>query len=232
MSVTGAALVFRTGSPKVRIEYAMRARLPTKMTHYFDEEPTVASDRRVVVWSLPDGSLTLTTDRGVFGHGVVDSGTKLLLLKTPHPPANCDLLDLGCGTGAIALTMARRAPTSRVWAVDTNARARELCVANAQRNEIENVIVVHPDEVPASTRFGAIWSNPPIRIGKEALHELLLSWLPRLVAGAAAHLVVQKHLGADSLQRWLNDHGFAAERAATGAGFRVLRVVPASAPEQ
>ncbi|MCU1361044.1 MAG: putative methyltransferase [Ilumatobacteraceae bacterium] len=199
------------------------------MTHYFDEQPTVDSDRRIVVWSLPDGQLTITTDRGVFGHGVVDSGTKLLLLKAPAPPNRGDLLDLGCGTGAIALTMARRAPKALVWAVDTNARARDLCRANAQRNEIPNVNVVHPDEVDPTVRFAAIWSNPPIRIGKEALHQLLLQWLPRLEVGADAHLVVQKHLGSDSLQAWLTEHGLPTARAAIGAGFRVLRVSPAVA---
>jgi 16S rRNA (guanine1207-N2)-methyltransferase len=199
------------------------------MTHYFDEQPTVDSDRRIVVWSLPDGQLTLTTDRGVFGHGVVDSGTKLLLLKAPPPPDRGDLLDLGCGTGAIALTMARRAPSARVWAVDTNARARDLCRANAQRNDIDNVTVVHPDEMDDAIRFAAIWSNPPIRIGKDALHELMQRWLPRLEIGAQAHLVVQKHLGADSLQRWLTDHDLPAERVAIGAGFRILRVSPIGA---
>ena len=199
------------------------------MTHYFDEDPSVESDRRVVVWSLPDGQLTLTTDRGVFGHGTVDSGTKLLLIRAGALPADGgDLLDLGCGTGAIALTMARRAPSSRVWAIDINSRARELCRANAQRNEIDNVTVAHPDEVPPDVRFDAIWSNPPIRIGKQALHELLLHWLARLQPGAQAHLVVQKHLGADSLQRWLNDNSLPTDRIATGAGFRVLRIGPAT----
>ena len=84
--------------------------------------------------------------------------------------------------------------------------------------------MVHPDEVPESLRFEAIWSNPPIRIGKPALHELLLHWLPRLDSGASAHLVVQKHLGADSLLRWLNEHQLPTTRVATGAGFRILRV--------
>jgi len=197
------------------------------MTHYFDQDPSVVSAPQVVSCSLPDGQLTLTTDRGVFGHGVVDSGTKLLLIKAPTPPQSGDLLDLGCGTGAIALTMGRRAPTARVWAIDINSRARDLCRANAQRNDIDNVTVVHPDEVPESLRFGAIWSNPPIRIGKPALHELLLQWLPRLDRAASAHLVVQKHLGADSLLRWLNEHELPTDRVATGAGFRILRVTPA-----
>jgi 16S rRNA (guanine1207-N2)-methyltransferase len=121
--------------------------------------------------------------------------------------------------------MARRAPQATVWAVDVNRRARELTARNAAANGIGNVRVVAPDDVPADLRFTAIWSNPPIRIGKTALHELLLTWLGRLDDGAAAHLVVQKHLGADSLQRWLVDHGFPTDRVATGAGFRVLRVI-------
>ena len=198
------------------------------MSHYFDAEPTTASEPKEVVWSLPDGPLRLVTDRGVFGYGSVDSGTKLLLLQAPAPPDGPDLLDLGCGTGAIALTLARRAPSSPVWAVDVNARARELCAANAARHGLANVRVVPPDDVPDDVRFGAIWSNPPIRIGKPALHELLLTWLGRLAPGANAHLVVQKHLGADSLARWLTEHGHRTERVALGAGFRILRVADAA----
>jgi 16S rRNA (guanine1207-N2)-methyltransferase len=194
------------------------------MTHYFDSEPTTASQPAEVVWSLPDGPLTIVTDRGVFGHGRVDTGTKLLLLSAPPPPPTGDLLDLGCGAGPIALTMARRAPGATVWAVDVNRRARELTALNAAANGIDNVRVVAPDEIPADLQFAAIWSNPPIRIGKEALHDLLHTWLARLTPGTAAHLVVQKHLGADSLQRWLVDQGFPTDRVATGAGFRVLRV--------
>lgn len=198
------------------------------MTHYFDSEPTTASQPAEVVWSLPDGPLTIVTDRGVFGHGRVDTGTKLLLLSTPPPPPTGDLLDLGCGAGPIALTMARRAPGATVWAVDVNRRARELTTHNAAVNGIGNVRVVAPDEVPDDLHFAAIWSNPPIRIGKAALHDLLHTWLARLTHGASAHLVVQKHLGADSLQRWLVDHGFPTDRVATGAGFRVLRVLGSS----
>jgi 16S rRNA G1207 methylase RsmC len=81
--------------------------------------------------------------------------------------------------------------------------------------------------VPGDVRFDAIWSNPPIRIGKEALHALLLTWLPRLTPGAQAHLVVQRHLGADSLHAWLADAlaGRAeVTRAGSAKGYRVLRV--------
>lgn len=194
------------------------------MSHYFDDDPSVESAPVEVVWSLPDGPLTLRTDHGVFGHGRVDAGTKLLLLSAPNPPATGNLLDLGCGTGAIAITLARRAPEATVWAVDVNRRARELCAANAARNGVDNVRVVAPEDVPDDMLFDTMWSNPPIRIGKVALHELLLRWISRLAPGAEAVLVVHKHLGADSLQRWLSENGCTAVRMSTGAGFRVLRV--------
>ncbi len=194
------------------------------MGQYFDDDPTVASSPVEVTWSLPDGPLTLLTDRGVFGHGRVDTGTKLLLVTLEAPPATGHLLDVGCGTGAIALTMARRSPAATVWAIDVNRRARELCTANAERIGLTNVRVSAPADVPPDLRFAAIWSNPPIRIGKAALHVLLLLWLDRLAPMAEAHLVVQKHLGADSLSTWLTAHGHPCDKVATGAGFRVLRV--------
>ncbi len=195
-------------------------------SHYFDERPGVASSPDAVDLALPDIHLRLATDRGVFSHGRVDAGTKLLLLRVPAPPTTGDLLDLGCGAGPIALTMARRAPGATVWAVDVNERARALCSANATANGIANVRVAAPEDVPCDVPFAAIWSNPPIRIGKPALHELLTRWLARLTSDGTAHLVVHKHLGADSLQRWLTaEAGHRAERVATSAGYRILRVV-------
>ena len=192
------------------------------MGHYFDEEPGTASmPRNVELW-LPDMSLTLATDRGVFGYAQIDAGSKLLLLKAPAPPPHGDLLDLGCGVGTIAIPLARRAPDATVWAVDVNGRARDLCRENAATNDVGNVRVATPDEVPADIRFESIWSNPPIRIGKPALHELLTTWLARLSPDGYAVLVVHKHLGGDSLQRWLTEQGYPTERVASSSGYRVL----------
>jgi 16S rRNA (guanine1207-N2)-methyltransferase len=192
-------------------------------SHYFDEQPAVGSAPDLVDLALPDLHLRLATDRGVFSHGRIDAGTKLLLLRAPPPPSAGDLLDLGCGAGPIALTMARRAPDATVWAVDVNARARDLCARNASANGIANVRVAAPDDVPPAVRLATIWSNPPIRIGKAALHSLLATWLGRLRPDGVAHLVVHKHLGADSLQRWLTEQGFATTRLASSAGYRILR---------
>lgn len=192
------------------------------MTHYFDETPDVGSDVRTVDVALTDVAFTMQTDRGVFSHGHVDTGTALLLREAPPPAATGHLLDLGCGSGALALTLALRAPEAVVWAVDTNERARHLTADNARRNRLDNVRVRAPGAVPSDIGFTTIWSNPPIRIGKSALHDLLGGWLGRLDDSGTAVLVVQKHLGADSLQRWLNEHGYPTRRLVSRAGFRLL----------
>lgn len=194
------------------------------MTQYFDEQPAVGSDRQTVDVALSDVAFTMLTDRGVFSHGHLDTGTSMLLRQAPAPSPTGDLLDLGCGSGAIAITMALRSPSATVWAVDVNERARQLASDNARRNKITNLEVVAPDRLPADVRFSTIWSNPPIRIGKAALHALLERWLPLLTPDGVAILVVQKHLGADSLQRWLVTQGFEVDRLSSKAGFRLLGV--------
>jgi 16S rRNA (guanine1207-N2)-methyltransferase len=194
-------------------------------SQYFEPDPSVASRQRTLELVLPDGTLHLLSDRGVFAAAAVDPGTKLLLLESRQPPPGAvDILDLGCGYGPIALTLARRAPDATVWAVDVNQRALDLCAANALANGLTNVRAVTPDRVPAEIRFAGMWSNPPIRIGKPALHELLVSWLNRLDDSAHAWLVVQKHLGSDSLARWLEESGWSADRRVSRTGYRVLEI--------
>lgn len=167
---------------------------------------------------------SLLTAPRVFSGDGLDVGTSVLLDETPEPPQTGDLLDLGTGWGPVALSLALRAPEARVWAVDVNPRAVDLVRRNAERVSVANVTAALPDEMP-DVRFQGIWSNPPIRIGKQQLHALLLEWLPRLEVGAAAWLVVQKHLGSDSLLRWLDEQdGLAAERWTSKKTFRILRV--------
>jgi len=198
--------------------------------HYFSAAPASAAERRVRGVRLGGRDIEVSTAGGVFSPAHVDTGTRVLLDHVPEPPPG-DLLDLGCGWGPIALDAALRAREAatavRVWALDVNERARELTAHNAATLGLTEVRAVTASQLPAEVEFAAIWSNPPIRIGKAALHDLLLTWLPRLAPGAAAHLVVAKKLGADSLVRWLDaevGEGFSAARIATAKGFRVLRV--------
>jgi 16S rRNA G1207 methylase RsmC len=195
--------------------------------HYFSAEPASTGATRTLTVALAGREVDVLTAGGVFSADRLDLGTRVLLREVADPPATGDLLDLGCGWGPIALTLALLAPGARVWAVDVNPRARDLTARNAAELGLAGVRAVAPEEVPDDVRFAAIWSNPPIRIGKPALHALLTAWLPRLDDGACAHLVVQRNLGADSLAAWLTAE-FAAHltvaRAGSAKGYRVLRV--------
>jgi 16S rRNA G1207 methylase RsmC len=173
---------------------------------------------------LPDMDLDLQADRGVFGYKGLDLGTLVLLREAPRPPESGDILDLGCGYGPIALALARRAPAAHVWAVDVNERALDLTRANAETAQVPNVAALLPEQVPPELRFDAIYSNPPVRVGKAPLHDLLLGWLPRLTPGGAAYLVVQRNLGSDSLAAWLSGQGFEVSRLKSKKGYRVLEV--------
>jgi 16S rRNA (guanine1207-N2)-methyltransferase len=190
--------------------------------HYFTGQPDAAHHPGTVHVVLPDVHLELSTDSGMFSPGKLDTGTRILLETAPSPPPDGQLLDLGCGYGPLALVLAARSPAATVWAVDVNERALALCAANAERAGLANVRCTLPGDPALPGQFALIWSNPPIRIGKPALHELLASWLARLSPGASACLVVQRNLGADSLQRWLAEQGWPARRLAARTGYRVL----------
>jgi 16S rRNA (guanine1207-N2)-methyltransferase len=194
------------------------------VAHYFDPEPAVASEPRSVALALPDLAVQLTTDRGVFAREGVDSGTKLLLLEAPPPSPSGDALDLGCGYGPIAVALGRRAPGATVWGIDVNQRALALTAANAEAAGLSNVRAVLPDDLPDDVRFSTIWSNPPVRVGKAVMQDLLSRWLGRLTPDGRAVLVVHKHLGADSLARWLESSGWSVERLASRMGYRLLSV--------
>jgi 16S rRNA (guanine1207-N2)-methyltransferase len=195
---------------------------------YFAARPEARSGPGTVQVRLPDLDLELATDRGVFAGHRLDPGTETLLRRGEQTVPDGEVLDLGCGYGPIAVVLARRNPDAVVWAVDVNERARALTDRNAHAAAATNVRVAAPEDVPAGVRFAAIWSNPPIRIGKAALHDLLLRWLSRLEPEGTAHLVVHKHLGSDSLHRWLADQGFTVVRRASHQGYRLLDVTGAS----
>ena len=199
--------------------------------HYFTERPSSERDRRQVELRLRGHDVTVWTEGGVFSHERVDLGTRVLLREAPDLPPTGELLDLGCGWGALALAMGLDSPDAQVWAVDVNSRALALTADNAAALGLDHLRAVAPDQVPADVEFDVIWSNPPIRVGKEALHALLLQWIPRLRRGGAAYLVVQRHLGADSLHAWLSDaltkiepQAYDVRRLGSAKGYRVLEV--------
>ena len=190
--------------------------------HYFSADPSVAFAREPVRAEVWGRTLSLTSGSGVFSRGRLDGGTAVLFRET-EPPTARRYLDLGCGYGVIGLALAGSVPGSVERAVDVNERALLLARENAAALGVaDRFTATLPDGVPAGEEYDEIWSNPPIRIGKEALHDLLLAWLPRLAPGGRAVMVVGKNLGADSLQRWLGEQGYLTSRLASAKGFRVL----------
>ena len=197
--------------------------------HYFSDNPDSTSRRSEFSLVAGDRTLTLVTDSGVFSQNGLDKGTSVFLdtmrkQKLPSLSAGSTICDVGCGTGAIALTLAVLFPKCTVLAVDTNQRARHLCEENAERNHLSNVRVMSPEQVEDTVAIELLWSNPPIRIGKDALHALLDQWLSRLTHSGVAHLVVSRNLGADSLAQWMSERGFPTTKLGSSKGFRVLEV--------
>jgi len=191
--------------------------------HYFSADPAVTFKRAPVRATVWGHDLDLTSGSGVFAQGRLDVGTAVLFRETDPPTEGSTYLDLGCGYGVIGLALSRSRPAARVWGVDVNERAVLLANENAAALGVDGrYTATTPAGVPDDLRLDEIWSNPPIRIGKDALHALLLTWLPRLAPGGRAVMVVGKNLGADSLQRWLGEQGFPTTRLASAKGFRVL----------
>ena len=194
-------------------------------SQYFSEQPSGTEVRRAISAQIWGRELTLITASGVFAADWLDRGTAVLLRTSPIPQGSPRILDLGCGYGPIALAIALHCPGAVIDAVDVNERALALCRENAEALGVaDRVRVLRPEQVAPDVRYDEIWSNPPIRIGKQSLHELLLSWLARLAPDGVARLVVGKNLGSDTLQRWLIEQGYSCERVASSKGFRVLVV--------
>ena len=194
--------------------------------HYFSAEPESALKLRTIRATIAGRTVELQTANGVFSPERVDAGTRVLLSSVSAPPPGGNLLDLGCGWGPIALTLAAESPHATVWAVDVNERALDLVRRNADVMGLTNINAVTPGSLPPEVDFMAIWSNPPIRVGKDELHAMLRMWLPRLEPGSDAWLVVARNLGSDSLQRWMDGEfasSLAVTRVALNKGYRVLR---------
>jgi 16S rRNA (guanine1207-N2)-methyltransferase len=196
--------------------------------HYFSQEPKSNYQPKEIELDIAGEVFKVNTASGTFSPLRLDVGTSVLIDHLELAPKDGNILDLGCGWGPIALNLAKNSPKAKVWAVDVNSRSLELTAANAKTVGLTNIQTATPDSAPKDIKFSGIWSNPPIRIGKKELHELLLSWLPRLENGASAYLVVQKNLGSDSLQKWLTEalvDGYEVSRLTSVKTYRILKVL-------
>lgn len=195
--------------------------------HYFSTSPEGPLVTREIQVNLNGQKTKVLTAGGIFSPEHIDQGTQVLLAHLESANPTGTFLDIGCGWGPIALALAMHSPKATIYAIDVNERSLELTRLNAERLGLKNIVVCKPEEVPANVVFDEIWSNPPIRVGKKVLHEILELWLHRLATGGTARLVVQKNLGSDSLHKWLVAEfspKFESTRIDSSKTFRVLKV--------
>ena len=195
--------------------------------HYFTKSPDGVLVTREISVNLNGNKVKVFTAGGIFSPEHIDQGTQVLLTHLESSNPTGTFLDIGCGWGPIALSLALHASKATVYAIDVNERSLELTRMNAEKLGLTNIIVCKPEDVPADIQFDEIWSNPPIRVGKVVLHGILKQWISNIAPGGVARLVVQKHLGADSLNKWLMKEfspEFESSRIDTSKTFRVLKV--------
>lgn len=200
------------------------------MNHYFDENPDIESEPKLVSGIIAGTEYTFTTDRGVFSYEKIDKATRILLDVFDdkfYGAGPNTIVDVGCGYGVIACVMAQSFEEANIIAVDTNQRARDLTVTNYKKHfRNDRLRVMTPQEVDDTLEVDLVISNPPIRIGKEALFELLRGWSTCLSSSGQMWLVIAKNLGADSTAAYLEKEcGLKVTRVASKKGFRVFRCV-------
>ena len=195
---------------------------------YYTADPS--SESRPVPCAFPyrGHGLNFMTDAGVFSKGELDAGSRLLLDALPD--LSGDVLDLGCGWGAIGVAIARANRDARVVMADVNHRALDLCRANCSRNGV-TAEVIESDGMAAvlGRRFDAIVTNPPIRAGKQVIYRMFADAAVSLKAGGALYLVIRKQQGAESCVKYLKTLYHEVEKLDKSAGFWVLK---ASEPKE
>ena len=201
--------------------------------HYFSEQPQTDAKTHSVEFELEGTVFNLTAASGTFSSTRLDSGTRVLLKESALFPVSGTVLDIGCGWGPISLAVATLRPETEVFGLDVNSRSLELAQANAVALKLKNFKAVRAERIPNELLFDGIWSNPPIRVGKAVLHQLMQTWIPRLKPGASAMLVVQKQLGAESFQKWLSETftEFDVAKQSIDKGYRVIRVTNSAKPQ-
>lgn len=206
------------------------------MGYYFDRQPEVKSHPEKLLYSIGDDCLSLWVDEGIFSKRGLDIGTQVLLtaLREKLPLAFrqsalshkfCTCLDLGCGMGVIPCFLNRWFSDIDFTAVDINQRACNL----AERNFIEQkvkgrIICSNGCAFLSDESFDIIVTNPPVRIGKQAMYTLLKDAYAKLKPAGNMYLVIGKKQGAESLQRFVQEFATCVERVHREAGFWVLHL--------
>jgi 16S rRNA (guanine1207-N2)-methyltransferase len=190
--------------------------------HYFSRSPESAHRPGECQFAYRGHGLSFETDAGVFSRDGLDKGTELLLCALPD--LSGDVLDLGCGWGAVGISVARAYPAVRVTMADINSRAVELSRKNVRRNGVcARVLESDGYSALSEEKFSFILTNPPIRAGKQVIYDLFAKSAEHLLPGGSLYLVIRKQQGAPSAITYLNTIYAKTQIVERGAGFWVIR---------
>lgn len=169
--------------------------------------------------------LHFKTDNGVFSKREVDFGSKVLIEAFQMPELNGNILDVGCGYGPIGLTLAKEFAERTVHMVDVNERALTLASENARINKIPNIQIYESDRLlnVEAKDFAAILTNPPIRAGKQVVHDILEQSYERLLEGGELWVVIQKKQGAPSAIKKLEEMFDEVEIVEKNKGYFIIK---------
>lgn len=168
------------------------------MTHYFANDPNVVSNEKQIIISIKNKNYKFVTDNGVFSKRGMDFGTRTLLETIPLENIGGNVLDFGCGYGPIGIVVASNT-NAFVDMVDINLRSINLAKKNAKLNNVSVNVFESNVYENVNKKYDFIITNPPIRVGKEKLYEILFEAKKYLNPGGELWLVINKDQGAKSL---------------------------------
>lgn len=193
--------------------------------HYFTSNPHSKSDPNEIVAKLLGHTFHFYTDSGVFSKKGVDFGSRVLV-ETAQIESSSNVLDLGCGYGAIGIAIAKAVPNVRVVMVDVNERAVQLAKKNAQINLVSDQVDIRVSDgfqAIENDTFDHILFNPPIRAGKRVIYHLFAEAKKVLCSKGSLWIVIRKQQGAASALTELQRLYPEAERVAQKKGYWILR---------
>ena len=189
--------------------------------HYYTVHPASAHDLRTCTVDVLGVQSQFTTDAGVFSRDGLDTGTRALLEALPELRGR--VLDLGCGWGAVGVTLARKYPEAELVMTDVNQRAVDLSVRNLAANGARAAVCQGDGFENVSGNFDFVITNPPIRAGKAAIYGMFADARDRLNPGGQLYIVIRKQQGAPSALKYLREQFTGAEVVARESGFWVIR---------
>lgn len=198
---------------------------------YFASQPQAQSDARPFTLTWQGREYRFLTDAGVFSKGELDFGTKVLLGALPDP-GDGQLLDLGCGWGAVGVLMGALYPAAHITMTDINQRAVALARENARANGVSATVVAGDGLEQAPGPWDVIALNPPIRAGKQVVYRLFAQCAAALTPGGALYVVIRRQQGADSAKQYLRTLFDQVDTVARKGGFHVFRCGGASAGKE